>query len=61
VQQYDVPIERVVCCGGIAEKNDLFMQIYADVIACRCSRPLAQTPAWAPASRRWPRAARPGL
>ena len=32
VQQYDVPIERVVCCGGIAEKNDLFMQIYADVI-----------------------------
>jgi L-ribulokinase len=27
-----VPVERVVCCGGIAEKNDLFMQIYADVI-----------------------------
>jgi hypothetical protein len=27
-----VPIERVVCCGGIAEKNDVFMQIYADVI-----------------------------
>jgi L-ribulokinase len=27
-----VPIDRVVCCGGIAEKNDLFMQIYADVI-----------------------------
>ena len=26
------PIDRVVCCGGIAEKNDLFMQIYADVI-----------------------------
>jgi L-ribulokinase len=22
----------VVCCGGIAEKNELFMQIYADVI-----------------------------
>jgi len=32
VQEYGVPIERVVCCGGIAEKNDLFMQIYADVI-----------------------------
>jgi L-ribulokinase len=29
---YGVPIDRVVCCGGIAEKNDLFMQIYADVI-----------------------------
>jgi L-ribulokinase len=27
-----IPIERVVCCGGIAEKNDLFMQIYADVL-----------------------------
>ncbi len=27
-----VPVERVVSCGGIAEKNDLFMQIYADVL-----------------------------
>jgi len=25
-------VDRVVCCGGIAEKNPLFMQIYADVI-----------------------------
>jgi len=25
-----VPIRRVVCCGGIAEKNSLLMQIYAD-------------------------------
>ena len=32
MEEYDVPIERVVCCGGIAEKNDLFMQVYADVI-----------------------------
>jgi L-ribulokinase len=32
MRAYGVPIERVVCCGGIAEKNDLFMQIYADVI-----------------------------
>ncbi len=32
MRDYGVPIERVVCCGGIAEKNDLFMQIYADVI-----------------------------
>ena len=29
-----VPVERVVCCGGIAAKNDLFMQIYADVLGC---------------------------
>jgi L-ribulokinase len=32
MREYGVPIERVVCCGGIAEKNALFMQIYADVI-----------------------------
>jgi L-ribulokinase len=32
IREYGVPIERVVCCGGIAEKNHLFMQIYADVI-----------------------------
>ena len=32
MREYGVPIERVVCCGGIAEKNDVFMQIYADVI-----------------------------
>lgn len=27
-----IPIDRVVCCGGIAAKNDLFLQIYADVL-----------------------------
>ncbi len=32
VREYGVPVDRVVCCGGIAEKNDLFMQIYADVL-----------------------------
>jgi L-ribulokinase len=32
LEAYGVPIERVVCCGGIAEKNPLFMQIYADVL-----------------------------
>jgi L-ribulokinase len=32
MREYGVPIERVVCCGGIAEKNDVFMQTYADVI-----------------------------
>lgn len=32
MREHGVPIERVVCCGGIAEKNDVFMQIYADVI-----------------------------
>lgn len=32
IEEYGISIERVVCCGGIAEKNDLFMQIYADVL-----------------------------
>jgi L-ribulokinase len=32
MKQYGVRIDRVVCCGGIAGKNDLFLQIYADVI-----------------------------
>lgn len=27
-----VPVSRVINCGGIAEKNPLFMQIYADVL-----------------------------
>ena len=29
-----VPVERVVCCGGIAARNELFLQIYADVLGC---------------------------
>ena len=46
LREYGVPVERVVCCGGIAEKNDVFMQIYADVLG----QPMliagsAQTPA----------------
>jgi L-ribulokinase len=32
VREYGVPIERVICCGGIPDKNDTFMQVYADVI-----------------------------
>jgi L-ribulokinase len=34
LREYGVAIERVVCCGGIAEKNPLLMQIYADVTGC---------------------------
>ncbi len=34
LREHGVPIDRVVCCGGIAEKNTLFMQIYADVLGC---------------------------
>jgi L-ribulokinase len=32
LMDFGVPVDRVVNCGGIAEKNDLFMQIYADVL-----------------------------
>ena len=32
IREYGVPIDRVVCCGGIAGKNEVFLQIYADVI-----------------------------
>ena len=46
IREHGVAIDRVVCCGGIAEKNDLFMQVYADVLG----QPMliagsAQTPA----------------
>ncbi len=34
IREYGVPITRVVCAGGIAEKNPLLMQIYADVTGC---------------------------
>ena len=32
-EEYDVKVGEVICCGGISEKNTLFMQIYADVTA----------------------------
>lgn len=31
LEAYGVPVRRVVCAGGIAEKNPLLMQIYADI------------------------------
>ena len=34
IEEYDVRIDQVVCCGGIAEKSPLLMQIYADVTGC---------------------------
>ncbi len=34
LREYGVPIRRIVCAGGIAEKNPLLMQIYADVTGC---------------------------
>jgi L-ribulokinase len=34
IREYGVAIDRVVCTGGIAEKNPLLMQIYADATGC---------------------------
>ncbi len=31
VEEYGVPVREIVNCGGLAVKNDLLMQIYADV------------------------------
>jgi L-ribulokinase len=31
IAAYGVPVERIVCCGGIAEKNPFLMQTYADI------------------------------
>ena len=33
-KEYGVRIDRIVCAGGIAEKNPMLMQIYADVTGC---------------------------
>jgi L-ribulokinase len=32
--EYGVPVKRIVCAGGIAERNPMLMQIYADVTHC---------------------------
>jgi len=34
IKEYGVPIDRVVCAGGIAAKNPMLMQIYADITGC---------------------------
>ena len=34
LQEHQVPIQRIICSGGIAEKNPFLMQIYADVTGC---------------------------
>jgi L-ribulokinase len=34
IVEYGVPVQRIVCSGGIAAKNPLLMQIYADVTGC---------------------------
>jgi L-ribulokinase len=31
IEEYGIAIQEVIACGGLAEKNDLLMRIYADV------------------------------
>lgn len=31
-EEYGVPVERIVNCGGISAKNEMVMQVYADVM-----------------------------
>lgn len=31
ISEYGIPVERIICAGGIAEKNSMLMQIYADI------------------------------
>jgi L-ribulokinase len=37
LEEYGIPVQRVVNCGGIAARNPMVMQIYADVL----NRPIA--------------------
>jgi len=32
VEEYGVPVDEIVACGGLAEKNALLMRIYADLL-----------------------------
>lgn len=34
IQEYGVPVETIVCAGGIAEKSPFAMQLYADITGC---------------------------
>ncbi len=32
IEEHGIPVKRIVCAGGIAEKNPMLMQIYADIL-----------------------------
>ncbi|MDL5055609.1 ribulokinase [Oscillatoria laete-virens NRMC-F 0139] len=57
-KEYGVPVTDVVCCGGIAEKNAVLMQIYADVTGCemKVSRSPQTCALGSAVARRWRRA-----
>ena len=64
-EEYGVKVEQIVNCGGIAEKNPVVMQIYADVTGrpmkisraaqtCALAR-LSWAPSWAELTRITPK------
>lgn len=34
IREYGIPVDTIVCAGGIAEKNPFLMQVYADITGC---------------------------
>lgn len=34
MKEASIPVKEIRCCGGLAEKNPLLMQIFADVLQC---------------------------
>ena len=44
LEEYGVHIEEVINCGGIAEKNPMLMQIYADVTNRTMNLPVSPNP-----------------
>jgi L-ribulokinase len=34
LQKYQIKIDKIVCCGGLSQKNKLLVQIYADIFNC---------------------------
>ncbi len=32
IKEHGIPVKKIIACGGISQKNALFMQIYADIL-----------------------------
>lgn len=37
MQKYNIKIDKIVCCGGLSQKNKMLVQIYADIFNCEVS------------------------
>jgi len=34
-KKYNIKIDKIICCGGLSQKNKLLVQIYADILDCK--------------------------